>query len=184
MRYPHLFTKQVSRSTTRYMAGRAKRGSARLVFCAQAPVSTTPVSTTPVSTTPVFTTPVFMALVFTALVSTALFLVVVTAWRRIQRAEVHGASMVPALLPGDRVVVWKGTTRVRAGDIVAATDPRQPQREVLKRVTAVGPEGVTLLGDNAEESTDSREFGPVPLGRVRGRAVYRYYPPQRAGWLS
>ena len=73
---------------------------------------------------------------------------------------------------------------MRPGDIVAASDPRQPARSVLKRVIEVGREGVVLLGDNPEHSTDSREFGPVPITSVQGKAIYRYAPPARAGKLS
>jgi hypothetical protein len=39
------------------------------------------------------------------------------------------------------------------------------------------------VGDNEKHSTDSRHFGPVPPALVRGKAVYRYAPPTRAGRL-
>jgi nickel-type superoxide dismutase maturation protease len=95
--------------------------------------------------------------------------------------------MAPELLPGDRLVVWKPviwrSNAVGTGDIVAAPDPRDPERTVLKRAVAVGPEGVLLLGDNPDRSTDSRHFGRVPMSSVRGRVVYRYAPPSRAGRL-
>jgi len=103
--------------------------------------------------------------------------------RRCQRVEVSGLSMAPALQPGDRLVVWR-TKSVHPGDIVAAHDPRLPQRKVLKRVVDVGPAGLYLLGDNPEHSTDSRRFGLVPVTLVEGRVVYRYAPPSRAGKLS
>jgi type IV secretory pathway protease TraF len=48
-------------------------------------------------------------------------------------------------------------------------------------VTAVGGEGVTVVGDNPAASTDSRTFGPVPPKLVRGRVVYRYWPEGRRG---
>ena len=90
--------------------------------------------------------------------------------------------MLPALEPGDRLVVlWVG--RPRPGDLVALHDPREPARLVVKRVTAVGPEGVSVLGDNPGASTDSRTYGPVPRRLVRGRAVYRYWPAPRRGRL-
>ena len=73
---------------------------------------------------------------------------------------------------------------MRAGDIVAASDPRQPGRSVLKRVADVGPDGLFLLGDNPEHSTDSRHFGWVPITSVQGKAVYRDAPPARAGRLA
>jgi len=104
------------------------------------------------------------------------------AWRYSERVEVSGLSMAPELQPGDRLVIWR-TRAVRAGDVVAAPDPRHPERTVLKRAGAVGPDGVLLLGDNPGHSTDSRHFGRVPVASVRGKAVYRYAPASRAGRL-
>jgi nickel-type superoxide dismutase maturation protease len=109
------------------------------------------------------------------------------AWRHAERLEVSGLSMAPGLQPGDRLVVWRPaiwrTGAVRTGDIVAAPDPRHPERSILKRAGAVGPDGVLLLGDNPSQSTDSRHFGRIPVTSVRGKAVYRYAPPSRAGRL-
>jgi nickel-type superoxide dismutase maturation protease len=104
------------------------------------------------------------------------------AWRQLERVQVSGLSMAPALQPGDRILVWR-TSSVRSGDIVATPDPRQPARLVLKRVAEVGHEGVFLLGDNPGQSTDSRQFGPVPVTSVQGKAIYRYFPPARSGRL-
>jgi nickel-type superoxide dismutase maturation protease len=109
------------------------------------------------------------------------------AWRHSERVEVSGLSMAPGLQPGDRLVVWRPaswrTTAVHAGDIVAAPHPRHPERTVLKRAGAVGPDGVLLLGDNPSQSTDSRHFGRIPVTSVRGKAIYRYAPSGRAGRL-
>jgi len=106
------------------------------------------------------------------------------AWGRpLRRVEVEGLSMAPALLPGDRLLVARGG-RPRPGDVVVVADPRQPDRTILKRVAAIGAEGITVLGDNAGASTDSRVLGPVPQAAVRGRAVYRYAPEARRGRLG
>ncbi len=90
--------------------------------------------------------------------------------------------MRPALEPGDRLLVVRGR-RPRPGDVVAVADPRQPARVVVKRVTAVGRAGVTVVGDNPAASTDSRHYGPVAPSTVRGRAVWRYWPETRRGRL-
>lgn len=100
---------------------------------------------------------------------------------RLDRVTVTGLSMAPALLPGDRLLVLR-TRRMRVGDTVVVRDPRDPSLEVVKRVTALGPDGaLTLRGDHAAASTDSRTYGPVPRALVIGRAIYRYAPPTRTG---
>ena len=109
---------------------------------------------------------------------------VVTAgvWRSLRRVEVAGDSMLPALHPGDRLLVLRGR-RARPGDVVAVVDPRLASRTMVKRVGGVGVGGVTVLGDNAAASTDSRTIGPVAPSAVKGRAFYRYFPAVRRGRL-
>jgi nickel-type superoxide dismutase maturation protease len=103
--------------------------------------------------------------------------------------EVRGDSMAPSLLPGDRVLVESRSylgRPPRLGDVVLAADPRQPERELIKRVASIDDAGSSaeLRGDAPEASTDSRDFGSVPLSAIRWRAVFRYWPPQRAGRLA
>lgn len=101
------------------------------------------------------------------------------------RVVVAGRSMVPFLLPGDRLLVvrlprwWP----LQAGWLVAVRDPRQPERLLVKRLSLAGPGTVVVLGDNPAESTDSRVLGPLPRRSVVGVAWYRYGPPERAGRL-
>jgi nickel-type superoxide dismutase maturation protease len=104
-------------------------------------------------------------------------------WRPLRRLEVEGASMRPTLEPGDRLVVRRaGRRRVyRPGELVAVRDPRRPGRLLVKRVAAVGPEGLDVRGDNPAESTDSRQFGPVGHRDVVGVVVHRYGPARRGG---
>lgn len=106
--------------------------------------------------------------------------------RRLDAVEVTGASMRPALLPGDRLLVESLSYALRAprpGEVVLAPDPRDPSRELIKRVVASDGTFLDLRGDATERSTDSRTFGPVPSASVRWRAALRYWPPARAGRL-
>ena len=88
--------------------------------------------------------------------------------------------MRPTLEPGDRLLLAR-TRRVRPGDLVAVVDPRSDRRTVVKRVAAVSASGLTVLGDNAGASTDSRVFGTVPTDALKGRVLYRYFPAPRRG---
>jgi nickel-type superoxide dismutase maturation protease len=110
----------------------------------------------------------------------------VAASRWLDVVEVRGGSMAPALLPGDRLVVEARTYArrpPRPGEVVLASDPRQSDRELIKRVVAVSGAGADLRGDAPDESTDSRKFGAVPLPAIRWRAAFRYWPPERVGRL-
>lgn len=115
----------------------------------------------------------------------AVALAAAEAFRRwLDVVEVRGHSMSPALDPGDRLLVesWSFTRRnPRPGDMVLARDPRQPRRELVKRVGSVdaGAGSLELRGDAPAASTDSRAFGAVPIAAVRWRVVGRYWPLAR-----
>jgi len=91
--------------------------------------------------------------------------------------------MEPALRAGDWIVVRELSRPPRIGEIVLVRDPRDPKNLMLKRVADVADGSCTVLGDRPDESTDSRTFGPVPLANVLGRALFRYGPIGRIGWL-
>lgn len=108
----------------------------------------------------------------------------VGARRWIDVVEVRGRSMAPALHPGDRLLVVRALRTPQIGDVVLAHDPREPGRELIKRVADVTPQGVVLHGDNASASTDARTFGTLPTHGLQWRAVARYWPPGRMGRLG
>ncbi|PFG75189.1 nickel-type superoxide dismutase maturation protease [Tepidiforma thermophila] len=99
---------------------------------------------------------------------------------RLQRAEIQGESMRPALRPGDCVIADRRAYRThppRPGDVVLAHDPRNFDRLLVKRVARVHADGaVELRGDNPAASTDSRDFGAVPPYLIEGRILGRYWP--------
>jgi type IV secretory pathway protease TraF len=73
---------------------------------------------------------------------------------------------------------------LQAGDIVAARRPDRPSVEMIKRIESLlGPDQYFLTGDNPDESTDSRHFGPVPVSQITGLVRWRYWPlpPRRLG---
>ena len=112
------------------------------------------------------------------------------------RVAVKGESMLPTLEPGDHLLVLP-RPRLRRGDLVVVRDPSVAETWVVKRVAAMpgetirvgdrtltaGPDSIVVLGDTAQRSTDSRDYGPVALSDVYGRAWYRYAPAARAGLL-
>jgi nickel-type superoxide dismutase maturation protease len=92
--------------------------------------------------------------------------------------------MEPALREGDWLLVIPPRREPREGDVVLVRDPRERERLLLKRVTAVSAQGVSVVGDHAEHSTDSRQFGTIPRHDVIGRAAFRYAPLTRFGPLG
>jgi nickel-type superoxide dismutase maturation protease len=105
----------------------------------------------------------------------------IAALRRLDVVAVRGGSMSPALLPGDRLLVARRGGAPRVGEVVLSADPRDRDRELIKRVTAVRGGAVTLRGDAPHASTDSRVFGTVPVAAIRWRAALRIWPLARFG---
>ena len=122
-------------------------------------------------------------------------------WTRNQVGEVvpvRGASMQPtlnpsyeevdvankrhALLQQDRVVVRHLTLGL--GDVVTCVDPHDRRQALIKRVVGVVetrrysqrfchiPEGHCWIeGDNQADNVDNNDFGPVPMGLLKGKAL-------------
>jgi nickel-type superoxide dismutase maturation protease len=91
-----------------------------------------------------------------------------------QLAMVEGPSMEPCLPDGAWVVLLPRPGRMpRVGQIVVAEHPLRPGFALIKRVASVDRSRglVWLAGDNREESTDSEDFGPLPVRLVVGAVV-------------
>jgi signal peptidase I len=85
-------------------------------------------------------------------------------------------------LPGDEIEIEHGEVWVNGRPLeepyVLGPDPATTlQVEVL-------PAHYFVLGDNRARSCDSREFGQVPVGYVRGKVELRVWPPTRAGRIG
>lgn len=100
---------------------------------------------------------------------------------RYQLMRVRGSSMSPTFRDGDVVLVDRHAfyhCPPRPGDIVAARPPDLQGKAIVKRITAVSTAGVTLIGDNPDDSLDSRRLGPILFDRIVGRVCRRLWPPR------
>ncbi|MEJ1278519.1 hypothetical protein NN561_009441 [Cricetulus griseus] len=117
-----------------------------------------------------------------------------------------GPSMEPTIQNSD-IVFAENLSRhfygIQRGDIVIAKSPCDPKSNICKRV--IGLEGdkilntgtsdifknrsyvptghVWLEGDNLQNSTDSRYYGPIPYGLIRGRIFFKIWPFSDFGFL-
>ena len=81
--------------------------------------------------------------------------------------------MNPTLKDGEVVLVDRDA-EIEVGDIVVARHPIEQNSELIKRVERVNEQGnYFLVGDNVENSNDSRHFGAVTREYIKGKVVAR-----------
>ena len=84
-------------------------------------------------------------------------------------------------LPGDKVEIKQGTVYVNG----QALDESYLKVKSGDTGTWRVPEGqLFVLGDNRNNSSDSREWGTVPMDYVVGKAVLVYWPPPDWGLIE
>lgn len=93
--------------------------------------------------------------------------------------------MAPTLADGDWLLVdpraFHGGAPV-AGDLAVFSDPRMPERLLVKRVELVTPDGgLTVAGDHPDHVLDPELIGQVAPESVIGRPWLRYRPIGRFG---
>jgi signal peptidase I len=83
--------------------------------------------------------------------------------------------------PGDRVEIKNGEVYVNDQaldeDYIAASP-------VYEDILEVPGDSLFVLGDNRNNSSDSHNWGPVPLDYVIGKATFVYWPPTEWGALE
>jgi nickel-type superoxide dismutase maturation protease len=85
----------------------------------------------------------------------------------------EGTSMNPTLKDGEVVLVDREAT-IEIGDIVVAKQPTEQNSEVVKRVARINERGhYFLVGDNPDDSIDSRHYGAVTREYIKGKVVAR-----------
>ncbi len=81
--------------------------------------------------------------------------------------------MNPTLKDGEVVLVDRNAP-VEIGDIVVAKHPIERASEIVKRIASINERGhYFLVGDNLEDSNDSRHFGAVTKEYIKGKVVAR-----------
>ncbi len=88
--------------------------------------------------------------------------------------QVEGYSMWPTLKPKDRVIVRplnQHSELPPIGAIIVCIHPHQPSCRVIKRLSAVTDNQLTILGDYPDASTDSRQWGSISRECLIGDVV-------------
>ena len=114
--------------------------------------------------------------------------------RLVTDAEIAGAAEEPAA----KVKVFPGTVYLNGKPLnepYTAEDPETPYpdditpREWLasdqqhREVVKIPPGRLLVMGDNRNDSLDARRWGLLERSRMRGKAMFIFYPPGRIQWI-
>lgn len=80
-------------------------------------------------------------------------------------------------LPGESVEIRRGTVLID-GQSIDQSFVDMPGGTTYGPIT-LGPDSYFVMGDNRDNSNDSRKFGPVSRSTIAGKAWMRYWPLNR-----
>ncbi|MBI4225656.1 signal peptidase I [Candidatus Roizmanbacteria bacterium] len=92
-------------------------------------------------------------------------------------------------LPGDQIMVNTGEIRINENlleeNYIAAKTNTWEGGYIREGVPiTVPPKMVLVMGDNRQRSSDSREFGPIPIEDIIGVVFFRYFPTNKMGKIN
>lgn len=112
-------------------------------------------------------------------------IVVFSPTATLEKQNFHDAFIKRVIgLPGDKVQVKGGRVYINDQPLRENYIGKEevPQYEWGPQV--VPPDSYLVLGDNRNNSYDSHYWGFVPRDKIIGRAVVRFWPPNRAGEIT
>lgn len=78
-------------------------------------------------------------------------------------------------IPGDNLIISGGGVYING--VQLKEDYLPPNTKTSGNIDINIPEGtVFVMGDNRENSDDSRMFGPIEISSIKGHALFRIYP--------
>jgi signal peptidase I len=86
-------------------------------------------------------------------------------------------------LPGESVSIRDGVFQVDGAALPERYVASEHRSHDALGPLVLGPDEFFVVGDNREVSVDSRRVGPVPRKSIKGKAVFRYWPPRLVGPL-
>jgi signal peptidase I len=85
-------------------------------------------------------------------------------------------------VPGDRIAIQQGHVYINDQLLTETYLATGAELQDLP-LTTVPPNELFMMGDNRNNSNDSRYWGFLPLKNVIGKAVFRFFPIDRLGGL-
>lgn len=121
------------------------------------------------------------------LFAVALFVFIISFATRYKMIIVEGPSMEPTLMANDYIVCqyYKGDLPTVGDIVIVAPKSGDFKNQLLvKRVQSIPSGKYFVVGDNKENSIDSRSFGSVSEEEILGKVIYRVFPMKNQGQLK
>lgn len=86
---------------------------------------------------------------------------------------------------GDKIQIKNGNVYVNDELLIEDYLPTGTTTKGVYYNNIIVPEGyVYVMGDNRDESVDSRTFGCIPIEQIEGKIVFRYWPVTKFGVIK